>query len=192
MLNKIATRITQKLISNKSIDEELFEVYVYGFELLISFLLSTTLVLICGIVLNRIPQTIAFLCVFIFLRSFTGGYHARTYFFCSFVTLLTFGVVLIISSLIEVSLIHYLIVFCVGVVLLIIFAPIKHPYKKTSPKQKLKHKIISVVLFSFFVAVGVSLNKTFMAVSCTIFATLIADLVLLFIKNRKEIKNENS
>lgn len=192
MLNKIATILTKKLILNKTINEEMFDIYVYGFELLISFLFSTTLVMICGVILNRLLQTIAFLCVFILLRSFTGGYHAKTYFFCSFVTLLTYGMVLLVSSFIQVSLMHYLLILIIGIILLIVFAPIKHPNKKTIPRQRLRHKIISIILFCFFVAVGIWLTRISMVVSSAIFFTLIADLVLLFIKNRKEIKNEDS
>ena len=192
MLNKIATILTKKLISNKTINEEMFDIYVYGFELLISFLFSTTLVIICGVILNRLSQTIAFLCVFILLRSFTGGYHAKTYFFCSFVTLLTYGMVLLVSSFIQVSLMHYLLILIIGIILLIVFAPIKHPNKTTLPKQRLRHKIISIIMFLFFIAVGIWLTRTSMVMSSAILFTLIADLVLLFIKNRKEIKNENS
>lgn len=192
MLNKIATSLAKKLISNKTISEEMYDIYVYGFELFISFLFSTTVVITCGVILNRISQTIAFLCVFIFLRSFTGGYHAKTYLFCSFVTLLTYGTVLLASSLIEVSIIYYALILIVGITLLIIFAPIKHPNKKIVPKQRIKHKIISLFLFFLFSTVGILLIKKSNVTSSAILFTLIADLVLLFIKNRKEIKNENS
>lgn len=188
MLNKIATSLAKKLISNKTISEEMLDIYVYGFELLISFLFSTTIVIACGMILNRMSQTIAFLCVFIFLRSFTGGYHAKTYLFCSVVTLLTYGIVLLASSLMEVTIIYYVLILIVGIILLIIFAPIKHPNKEIVPKQRIKYKLISLILFFLFSTVGILLIKISNDTSSAIMFTLIADLVLLFIKNRKEIK----
>lgn len=79
MLNKMAVKITDKLVMKKIVSDDMADIYIYGFELLISFFFSTIGVLIIGIILGRFLQTLMFLATFILLRSFTGGYHANTY-----------------------------------------------------------------------------------------------------------------
>ena len=91
MLNKSAKKITDMLLSHQVISGEQYDIYVYGFELLISFLFSTMLILIAGIIFNAFIRTLAFLVVFIILRSFTGGFHALTYAVCTVITLSTYA-----------------------------------------------------------------------------------------------------
>ena len=59
-------------------------------------------------------------------------------------------------------------------------------YKPLSEGQKKKYKIISFTLFVIFVALGAVINYIDNSVGSVVFFTLIADLLLLFIKNRKE------
>ena len=66
MLNKLAVKITTKLLSHKVITDEMSDIYIYGFKLLLSFLFSTTIIVIIGAILGRIIQTFVFLTIFIF------------------------------------------------------------------------------------------------------------------------------
>ena len=70
MLNKVATKLTKTMLAYKIIAEDMFDIYVYGFELLLSFLFNTTIIMIAGILLGRILQTLLFLLIFVLLRSF--------------------------------------------------------------------------------------------------------------------------
>ena len=185
MLNKIAVKVTNNLLLHNIITRESFDIYVYGFELLISFLFSTTTILFLGTILGCFYQTIAFLMVFILLRSFSGGYHAKTYSMCTIVTFATFGTVLLLSKYIFVDYIAYLTLGAIGIAILAIFAPIEHPNKKTTSDQKRWHKAISLVLFVVFISAGIWMITVQPVVGNTVFYSLIADLLLLFIKNRK-------
>lgn len=186
MLNKGAVRLANRLLTKGIISEDYFDIYVYGFELLISSILSTSIILLIGIILGKILQTIAFLITFSLLRSFTGGYHANSYCFCSVVTLSIFGLVLLFSELVNINLFAYMVLAVVGFTLLFIFAPIENPNKKLTLIQKRKFKIISLVVFIVFVLIGIFLKSFFEQISNVIFIVLLADILLLFIKNRKE------
>ena len=186
MLNKGAVRLANRLLTKGIISEDYFDIYVYGFELLISSLLSTSIILLIGIILRRFFQTIAFLITFSLLRSFTGGYHANSYWFCSIVTLSIFGSALLFSELVNINLFAYMILAVVGFTLLFVFAPIENPNKKLTLFQKRKFKIISLIVFVVFVLIGIFLKSFFDQVSNVIFFVLLADILLLFIKNRKE------
>ena len=107
MLTKIATRITNRLLLHRAITDEMTDIYIYGFELLISFLFSTTVIIAFGLVLNALLPTLAFLIIFITLRGFTGGFHAKTYLMCSIVTFSVYGIVMILSRFISVPRLSY-------------------------------------------------------------------------------------
>ena len=142
--------------------------------------------MIAGIIFGCLIETIAFLIVFVSLRSFTGGYHAKTYAVCSIVTFITFCSVVILSSLFHVPLYLYLLLAIVGGLLMMGVVPVEHPNKKLTIEQKRKYKIISISLFFVFVSVGVLLNSIETSLTSTIFFTLIADLLLLFDKFKKK------
>lgn len=191
MLNKIATKITKTMLASKIIAEDMFDIYVYGVELFLSFLFNTTIIMIAGILLGRILQTLLFLLIFVLLRSFTGGYHANTYGVCTFVTFLVYGGVLLLSELFVPSLLFYGVLTIVGVALLLALVPIEHPNKKITEKKKRKYKHISLVLFLIFITVGALLCHADLQLNAVVFFTLTADLLLLFVKNRKKGENKH-
>ena len=192
MLSKVATKLTNRLLLSGVINAEEEEIYIYGFELLLSFLFSTAVILAIGIVVQAVLPTIAFLAVFIVLRSYTGGFHARTYAVCSLVTFSVYGVVMLLSHFLIVRYIDYLILGVIGVALLIIFAPVKHPNKELTAQDIKRNKIISVVVFILFLSAGVLLCLADMYIeSASIYFALVADLLLLFVKNRRKETESN-
>ena len=192
MLSKVATKLTNRLLLSGVISAEEEEIYIYGFELLLSFLFSTAVILAIGIVVQAVLPTIAFLAVFIVLRSYTGGFHARTYAVCSLVTFSVYGVVMLLSHFLTVGYIEYLVMGVIGVALLIIFAPVKHPNKELTAQDIKRNKIISVVVFILFLSAGVLLCLADMYIeSASIYFALVADLLLLFVKNRRKETESN-
>lgn len=192
MLSKVATKLTNRLLLSGVISAEEEEIYIYGFELLLSFLFSTAVILAIGIAVQAVLPTIAFLAVFIVLRSYTGGFHARTYAVCSLVTFSVYGVVMLLSHFLTVGYIEYLVMGVIGVALLIIFAPVKHPNKELTAQDIKRNKIISVVVFILFLSAGVLLCLADMYIeSASIYFALVADLLLLFVKNRRKETESN-
>lgn len=191
MLNKMAVKITDKLVLKKIVSDDMADIYIYGFELLISFFFSTIGVLIIGIILGRFLQTLMFLATFILLRSFTGGYHANTYAVCSLVTFSLFGVVLLLTEFSFVPLYLYLILGLVGTAIMLLLVPIEHPNKKLSDDQKRKYKVISLVLFLMFTVAGCLFCHFGSPLGAIVFYTLIADIILLFFKSRKERRKQS-
>lgn len=185
MLNRIAVSLSKKLLSSNTISEEMFDIYVYGLELLISSLFSTTVVLLIGILSGCILETIAFLITFILLRSFTGGFHANTYLLCSVVTFSTFSIVLLLSKFVSIPFYSYLILGVVGLGIITWLAPVENPNKVLTEKKKIRCKITSVILFVMLIFVGILVIQQLPSVSSVIFFTLLADMILIFINYRK-------
>ena len=124
MEHTIAMKLSNFLLSNKIISEEYFEVYVYGNELLLSFVLSTSIILVIGLLLNRFIQTLLFLLIFILARRYTGGYHSNTYFKCKLATVTTYLSVLTLSEYTSFKRIHIIVLLVVGLAIIISMGPI--------------------------------------------------------------------
>ncbi len=80
MSHKIANFLYDKISIYFSADEEMRDVCIYGLELILSFIFSTSIILTVGAISGHILSSIAFLAVFILVRRFTGGFHANTFF----------------------------------------------------------------------------------------------------------------
>jgi len=186
MLNKTAASLANRLMLHGVITNDVLDIYIYGFELLLSFLFSTTLMVISGFLINKIPETIVFLTVFILLRSFTGGYHADTYAKCSISTLLIYGMVMLFSTYVKVGMIFYITLMIVGLIVIYDKAPVENPNKELTDQEKKKHRRTSLMLFSFFCLVGICTNVYINTIGATVWAALVVDLVLIFVKTKYE------
>lgn len=186
MLNRTATSLAKRLMLHGVITNDVLDIYVYGFELLLSFLFSTTTIVIAGCVINKILETISFLVVFILLRSFSGGYHADTYAKCSITTFSVYGMVMLFSTYVKVKMIFHVALMIIGLIILFFKAPVENPNKELSEQEKKKHRITSLVLFSFFGLAGICLNVFTSVIGATVWVTLVVDLVLIFVKTNYE------
>ena len=180
MLNKTAMCLARKLLRHRVIQEESLDVYVYGFELLLSFLFTTLLIIAIGLILQKGLETIAFLVVFILLRSYSGGYHASKYYICTLVTISVFSIVMLLSHFVTVSIVAYPFLGVSGLIALFALAPIENPNKEITPKRKTIYKYVSIGIFLAFLAFGILMNSYVSVISSTVFYTLCADIILMF------------
>lgn len=86
MLQNIAVKSAEMLKKRDIIASEKEKIYIYGFELLYSFLFCVGTMLVCGLVLGCVIQVVVFLLYFIPIRIVAGGYHAKTYSSCFFLS----------------------------------------------------------------------------------------------------------
>lgn len=91
-MNYLVSQILEFITKQNVItdDQEVQDFYRYGIEISISSLLNIILVLSVGVLIHHVLESIIFLSLFILIRSFTGGYHADTYFRCNLLMCVTF------------------------------------------------------------------------------------------------------
>ncbi len=126
----------QKQVISK-IDEE---IYAYGMELLYSALFNITIAVIIAIARNIIfPMTI-FLTIFIILRQYIGGYHAKTHFGCMLITTIVSCCFAILAKFIheEFEIYTALVATITSVMIILKFSPAEHPNKPLSENEKLR------------------------------------------------------
>lgn len=148
-------KITEKLIENETIAAEDKELYEFGLKQAASSFLNIITTLFIGFILSMVWQSIIFMVTYIPLRSYAGGYHARTPLRCY-----VFSVVLTVCVLFTMRFIPQDIVL-IGILLLgagivlFIFAPIGDKNKPLDEVEvRVFKKRMRIVLFIQMVFCG--------------------------------------
>lgn len=140
MIAKLAKSTAYFFVEKQVVKKEDEEVYAYGMELMYSSILNIAVAVIIAIVTNTVFPTSAFLIIFIVLRQYIGGYHAKTHLGCMFI----FSVLLCcftgISKHIPEQWETWISMLSVisSIILILRFAPAEHPNKPLSEKEKLR------------------------------------------------------
>jgi len=155
MIAKLAKSTAHFFVEKEIVSSEDEEVYVYGMELLFSTLFNIILAVIIGAVTSSMLETAIFLAAFISVRQCIGGYHAETHWGCMSI----FGVVLIAFATIvkltpdtfaiPISIASAIISF----ILVLLFAPVEHPNKPLSDKEKSVLRKKGITLLSIISAI---------------------------------------
>lgn len=148
MFQHIAEDITFLLMKDKIIDIEKREVCTYGLETLllnVSVIISVAWI---SVMTKSFWHFLAFMLVFVPLRTVVGGYHAKTSGSCFVSTLLLYGfTVFIIKKFPMLYQNKWAILFSVVlIVLILVFAPLEHEHHPLDELSYRKNKIAAVLL----------------------------------------------
>lgn len=134
-----------------------FEVYRYGFELLVSTLVNVFVLIIIGIVTNSELQAVMYCIGFVVLRMFAGGYHATTHLRCILIFNSSFLIVVIFDKALGITDIEILLIGLALVALTIVIriSPMGVGNKVTPELLKIKNRKISITIniFNLFLAI---------------------------------------
>ena len=191
MIASLAVKIygfVEQNIGSTQIDENSKPVYLYGIELCISTVLNILIIVATGAFMNSFVESIVFLACFIPIRQYTGGYHAKNYFMCNTIFVLTFMCIHLLSMY-TIQLVNVKMAMICAVmtfICVILLAPIKNPHKRISEKLRIKSKFISVILWILFSVVSICLISYGSLYGVVILYTLLAIVVLMIIGKFKE------
>ena len=171
MIKHLADKLTTFICSHIDMPPEMADVYRYGFEITISSILNIILVLCCGLIVGDILASVVYLFVFIFLRLFTGGYHATNYLRCNRVLIDLNADIRILEAILLASILP-----------IIIFAPVKNPHKELTPKKVRKHRVISIVVYIFLSALALTAILFEIQYGTLIVVTLTAVSVMILVE----------
>jgi accessory gene regulator B len=181
MEHYLSTAFAKHLLNKNIIKEEMFEVYVYGAELFLSFVITNAIIIAFGILINQLAATLIHLLIFIALRRFTGGYHATTYLKCKITMVAIYAFTIASAIYVEISIYWYVLLMVAGNVTIFFSAPIENPNKKLDESQKKKCKILSHISFIIVAGSGVILMHYFEMLGKTVFFSLFSVIALMII-----------
>lgn len=183
MFHNLAEDIAYLLIKNKVADIEKRDIYVFGVEVLLLNSLNILTAFIVSIITGTKLHFLAFILVFVPLRIFTGGYHAKTSEACYLITTVTYVLsVLCVKRFPDIYLsIPGLIALSVLIVPMILLAPIEHRNNPLSPHERKINRLISIVLIVFdsLVFIAMFLLSNSAATSVMIFMAINSIIMLI-------------
>lgn len=189
MLNKTAVYCTKCLILEGVIEQKREDIYIYGFELLLSTISSILSMIFISIITENFVNGILFLLVFMPLRMTANGYHAKTFFKCFILTNSIFILYIYMIGRYSAMLIMpiSIVIFIISVIYIYLKAPVEHPnhiLKEIKRKQNrwYAHIILGIDCLAIFLMYITGWRKA--AYSLYISIVLVAGMMI--IKNQKE------
>lgn len=149
MYKKISHKITKKFVTLGIISNDDYEIYKYGFELIIALLSTITSIVLISLLIHKFVETVLYLVGFFSVRAICGGYHAKKHYTCYVTTTSTYFVFLILNILFYskpyLSLVTGFMT-AVSVILIIALAPIEHPHNPMTEYRKNRNRFFSLFL----------------------------------------------
>lgn len=147
MTHRISQSIAYFLMKKNLISKEKINIYIYGFEIIISDVLLIMGLLIIMAAFDLIIEMSAYLIVFIALRHQAGGYHAASHLKCNIIFVTMFVIVMIMLKTLPIEIMNccILITSFVGLILIYILAPIESPNRPVPEKKMCKYRRNSLI-----------------------------------------------
>lgn len=186
----ISARITAFFIARSIITSDDREIYEYGFELLIADLINFSAILLIGGLAGQLWYSVLYLFIFVGLRSFCGGYHAKTHLHCHICTIGAYLLFLLCNMWLSpqnaLLLLGENLLASVPVVL---FAPIPHANKPLTEAVRKKNRIRSIVLYYSLTLLAFVLclhyRQEGAAISLTLWIVSLSMIPAIYIHSRK-------
>lgn len=132
--------LKKQIINNKNKD-----VYLYGFEILISTLVYTLIFFFTALLTNTMLSSFVFWIGFYILRTLSGGYHAKSYLSCHVLFFINHIIFIITLYCIpnQYKALVAIIMIIISTLLVLLFSPVDHPNKPFINNEKQRFKILS-------------------------------------------------
>ena len=189
MFNRLSKGIVERCCKEKNSNE--IELYIFGINQGLNMLLNIATALFIGILFGEVFRAFLFMFSYIPLRSYAGGYHAKTPIRCYLLSLIMLIIVLIGMKYLPVSDLVYYAILATAVLIVFLLSPVED---KNKPLDETEHKVykkraVFIASLEFFIGIVfklIGLDNLFVAVSYS-FAALSFMLVAGKIKNCFEV-----
>lgn len=182
MISSAANNITNYLICKKVIKDDDREIYQYGFEQVFSSLLNIATMLLLGIILGKIYQSLVLILSFMALRSYSGGYHANTLLQCYLLTVMSISAALSIMKFITIDRFICLGLLVLSSVVILLLSPIGSKNKPLDEIEKIIYRKKTIIVWSVETCVAIVfiiLDITEIHIAITL-AQVIISIALIF------------
>lgn len=163
MIKKIENVVISNLIYYRLVDQEDIEIYKFGFECFCLKVIHYTTYCMVAMAYGCLYEFLIFIVSYMMLRKYAGGIHAKTRIGCLVISNIFLSGVLIIGQWIEKGLLLS-VISILGLLLIIIFAPVDNPNRVLSDKERNKFRkcaifVCLIELIMSFVGYEVELFK---------------------------------
>jgi accessory gene regulator B len=127
MVEKTVMDLVNQMKEEQIIDLSEGDNYEYALLTIIESFLTTTTILVWGLIYKQFVPTICFLVFFFSLRRRTGGYHAKKFWQCYLATVLTYFMVLRVAAPLSRNPITMYILLGCSIILIELIGTVNHP-----------------------------------------------------------------
>ncbi|MBQ4069645.1 MAG: accessory gene regulator B family protein [Lachnospiraceae bacterium] len=157
MLDKISAKIANNWIEKKIIDINDKEIYEYGIILTMEYLLSLITTALIAVFTGEAVASVTFYTGFKYLRSYTGGIHAKTFAKCYVSSSLIILISVLFIKYNIISIVVYRMCGLPAIIYLVNITPIDCENKRVSKEEKRrfcvhKNKVVAVICFIIVLA----------------------------------------
>ena len=135
---KLAHKIGNNLVNSQIIKAEDIEIYIYGINQILVSILNIASALILGAIFGVFYEIAVFMAAYIPIRTFAGGYHAKTPLRCYVFSMIMLVVVSIGLRYFCVADGVYYVILGISIFVILILSPIED---KNKPLNEIEHRI---------------------------------------------------
>lgn len=193
MLHRLSERIALSVCNDS--DKIPHDIYIYGFELLVSSVIETISLLLIGLLTGKFVETVIFIISFSSIRVFSGGYHANSYLKCFIVTVAYYLLVLFSADIMlafpnRTIILIAIITLLLSFILFLLMSPVKS--KGKSVLNYKKQKILSIISLCINAILPIILLTIYQNnILIIVYPTIICVDVLIIIESLKKGDEKN-
>ncbi len=107
MITCLSKYVSRFLCNKHIINSDEVDIYQYGFEIIISTVAGMIISLVVGVIFQLFYISLVYYTIFVTVRQFTGGYHAKTYLECNIVfSIVSFSTIGLTKLILKLSIYH--------------------------------------------------------------------------------------
>ena len=194
MFQTTAQKITDRLCSQDIIEDADKELYAYGFNMLLTVSLNIISTIIIGLLFGMVFESIAFLVAYIPLRSYAGGYHARTPLRCYIISLLLIVLILLTLNLIGESVLALFILSGIGTIICVTMSPVEDANKPLDGIEKQVYRKKAMIILAIEIIILIISIFALMKLAAVISTSLALEGIMLVLGKiiNTQFKSTNS
>ncbi len=155
MRENIIKSIVKWTLKEEYENERTYEICSYGLELMWYDLINVLTTIIIGSVFNEFLAALIYFISFRFLRSYAGGYHAKTAINCYLLTSLSMVVSLSVIKWITINLFYQVCLSMISGLVILTLAPIDTENKRIDEIERIHYRIMTICIWSIEVVIFV-------------------------------------
>ena len=196
MFYKASIYIADILEQQNKFASEDKEVYRYGIQQGLNLALNILTTIIIGCLCDMLLPSILFLVCYMPLRSFCGGYHAKTHLRCYIYSVIMMTCILLVTKYLTFSILVYESFILVGFTVILLLAPVEDQNKVLDSDEKRIFRMrayiiaaLEVLIYHIFLIIHII--NSYKILSTAIFSLSIL-MIIGRIKNYNHSKNKTS
>lgn len=187
LLTRLSRKIVNDLTRSDIVKAEDAEIYIYGINQILMYSINISSALIIGLIFGKFFEAAVFIVAYCSLRSFAGGYHAKTPLRCY-----VFSVIMLIIVLVGIKYLYltewmYYVVLLAAALVVIVLSPVED---KNKPLDEIKHRVYkkrTILIVATELLIGIVLKL--MGLDNLFVAVVYSFVVLSFMLVAGKVKN---